>query len=88
MLEIKGGVVPGLSRTSLGIPEVCVSVKRDLFVWQKRPIEMISISEVCVRVKRGLPYGKRDLLHAQKRPTNTSIPEVCVRVKREVLFCS
>ena len=25
---------------------------------------------VCVSVKRGLPYGKRDLLNAQKRPTN------------------
>jgi len=25
---------------------------------------------VCVSVKRGLPYGKRDLLHAQKRPTD------------------
>ena len=25
---------------------------------------------VCVSVKRGLPYGKRDLLYAQKRPTD------------------
>ena len=25
---------------------------------------------VCVSVKRGLPYGKRDILNAQKRPTN------------------
>jgi hypothetical protein len=25
---------------------------------------------VCVSVKRGLPYGKRDLLHTQKRPTD------------------
>ena len=25
---------------------------------------------VCVSVKRGLSYGKRDLLHTQKRPTD------------------
>jgi hypothetical protein len=40
---------------------------------------------VCASVKRGLPYGKRDLLYTQKRPTNTNTPEVCVSVKRDLL---
>ena len=46
----------------ISISEVCVSVKRDLFIgkrglyiWHKRPIE-ISISEVCVRIVTCL-YG-------------------------------
>ena len=28
------------------------------------------VPEVCAAVKGGLPYGKRDLLYTQKRPTN------------------
>ena len=35
----------------ISMPEVCGSVKRDLYIWQKRPIE-ISISKVCGSVKR------------------------------------
>ena len=27
---------------------------------------------------------KRDLLHTQKRPTDTGIPEVCISVKRDL----
>jgi len=30
----------GKSPTNTGIPQVYVSVKRDLFIWQKRPIYM------------------------------------------------
>jgi hypothetical protein len=45
--------------------------KRALFIWKNRPIET-SRPEVCVcvSVKRGLPYGKRDLVYAKKRPTD------------------
>ena len=48
-------------------------------IWQKRPsirtketYRYTGIPEVCVcaSVKRGLPYGKRDLVYAQKRPTD------------------
>ena len=52
----------------ISIPEVCVSVERDLFIWQKRPIHMAKetyeytgMPEVCVSVKR-------DLYVRQKRP--------------------
>ena len=59
----------------MSIPEVCVSVKRDLFLWQKRPMDM---------AKETYFYGKRDLFIWPKRPTQMSIPEVrvCVSVKR------
>jgi len=48
-------------------------------IWQERPITRtketyrythIPEVRVCVSVKRGLSYGKRDLSHAQKRPTD------------------
>ena len=46
--------------------EVRVSVKRDLFIWQKRPIHM---------AKEAYSYGKRDLFIWQKRPITISIPQ-------------
>ena len=45
-----------------GIPEVCASVKRDLFTGQKRPID----------IKR--PVDIERPLHAAKRPTDISMP--------------
>ena len=47
---------------------VCGSVKRDLFTWQKRPLE-ICIPQVCASVKR-------DLYICRKRPIPISIPQV------------
>ena len=51
--------------SNIGLPEVCVSVKRALFAWQKRPIihakETYTHTGVCSSVKRDLLQGKRDL---------------------------
>ena len=55
------------------IQEVCVIVKRDLFIWRKRLIE-ISISEVCVSVKR-------DLFIFQQRSFEISTPEACLHIQ-------
>ena len=45
------------------MPAVCVRVKRDLLIWQKRPTYM---------AKEAYLHGKRGLLIWQKRPTNSS----------------
>jgi hypothetical protein len=48
--------------------KVCVSVKRDLFIWQKRPIYM---------TKEAYAYGKRDLFIRQKRPIYMTTEASC-----------
>ena len=49
--------------------EVYVSVKRDLFIWQKRPVNM-SIPEVRASVKRGLRTWQKRPADEQKRPVH------------------
>jgi len=41
---------------------------------------------VCASVKRGLPYGKRDLLHAQKRPTDILAYLKYAQVSKETYY--
>ena len=47
----------------ISIPQVCASVKRDLFTWQKRPVYM---------AKEAYLYGKRGAFVWQKRPICTA----------------
>ena len=47
----------------ISIPQVCASVKRDLFTWQKRPVYM---------AKEAYLYGKRGPFVWQKRPICTA----------------
>ena len=70
----------GYFRKSLAplTPQVCASVRRDLCIWQKRPVNT-SVPQVCVSVKR-------DLFMWQKRPVNTSVPQVSVSVKRNLFM--
>ena len=66
-------------------------------IWQKRPNTQTeesywyygSMPEVRTSVKRGLSYGKRDLIHRQKRATDTT--EACLRsaqVSKETYYSS
>ena len=62
------------------ISEACVSVKRDLFVWQKRPIWQkrpmdmgIFDERDLILQKKDLKMRKRDLLVWQKRPIHMGI---------------
>ena len=48
---------------SATVPEECVSVKRDLFIRQKRPIHT---------AKETFSFGKRGLFIRQKRPIHTA----------------
>jgi len=65
--------------------------KRDLFMWQKRPMNTLTHQKyaVCASVKRGLQSAQRDPFIWQKRPMNTLTYlryAACVRVKRGLLY--
>ena len=73
--------------------------KRDLFIWQKRPIYMAKETysydkrDLFIWQKRPIhmaketySYDKRDLFIWQKRPIRISIPEVCASVKRDLFL--
>jgi hypothetical protein len=59
--------------------EVCANVKRDLFVWEKRPI--------CMGKETYL-YGKRDLSTLQTRPTNLLAYLTYAHVSKERIHTS
>jgi hypothetical protein len=62
--------------------------KRDLFIFQKRPIHMPK--ETYSYAKRDLySYAKRDLFilfMRKKRLTDMSIPEICVNAKTDLSY--
>ena len=87
-------------RTANASISVCASVKRGLFIWQKRPIHMekeayqhshTSGMRKCQKrpihmAKEAYSYGKRGLFIWQKRPINILIPQVCASVKRDLFI--
>ena len=64
------------------LPKVCQvlhqKARRLLLCWSRIP-EVC----VCISVKRGLPYGKRDLLYAQKRPIDILVYLRYAQVSKE-----
>jgi len=70
----------GYFRKSLAplTPQVCASVRRDLCIWQKRPVSGRQKRPVNTSVPQVSVSVKRDLFMWQKRPVDTSIPQVCV----------
>ena len=47
----------------------------DLFIWQKRPTNVLAYLRYAEVSKETYVYGKRDLCIWQKRPIEHSIPE-------------
>ena len=69
-----------------GIPEVCVSVKRTLFIWQKRPVTVTTL-HYYYTAKEPYAYraGKGGLCIPQKSPMHTA-KEACVYGKRALFI--
>ena len=79
------------------VPEVCVRVKRDRFIWQKRPIE-ISMSALSAAALMEMGKCQKRLSHMAKEPIEINtpalsaaalslVPEVCTSAKRELFIC-
>jgi len=73
------------------------NVKRDIFIWQKRPIDMAK--EACSHGKRGLltlAYRRRKTMMEQRAQFDTQLREleeklwsqvqVCARVERDLFI--